>query len=230
MAVEPGGTVLVGHMACGRGLLVRVDPRMGTQTPIVGGFRSPQGLMVEAGGQTALVGDENSGGYGPSSRGALVRVNLSSGERSVLHRFFTSDTATGIVVHPVTGDLFFAARALYRLDARGGTAKQVDLDGMGNARALAITTNGDLYIGDSERSAVLKANLSDGSVTELASNQGGLSGGSIGLAASVEGDVLFLGSSNGEVRTLPLVSGLVKPAEFWKGRQARLGLFVATVH
>jgi pimeloyl-ACP methyl ester carboxylesterase len=230
MAVEPGGTVLVGTMACGRGLLVRVDPRMGTQTPIVGGFRSPQGLMVEAGGQTALVGDENSGGYGPSSRGALVRVNLSSGERSVLHRFFTSDTATGIVVHPVTGDLFFTARALYRLDARGGTAKQVDLDGIGNARALAITTKGDLYIGDSERSAVLKANLSDGSVTELAGNQGGLSGGWIGLAASVEGDVLFLGSSNGEVRTIPLVVGLVKPGEFWKGTQARLGLFVAMVH
>jgi pimeloyl-ACP methyl ester carboxylesterase len=36
-------------------------------------------------------------------------------------------------------DLFFAARALYRLDAQGGTARQVDLNGIRNARALAIT-------------------------------------------------------------------------------------------
>lgn len=230
MAVEPAGTVLVGTMACGRGLLVRIDPRTGTQTPIVAGFRSPQGLMVEVGGQTALVGDENSEAYGPSSRGALVRVDLRSGERSVLHRFFTSDTATGIAVHPVTGDLFFVARALYRLDAGGGTAKQVDLDGIGNARALAITHTGELYIGDSERSAVLKANMADGSATELFGNQGGLSGGWIGLAASIEGDALFLGSSNGEVKTISLGARPFKPTELWKGGQARLGLFVAVVH
>jgi hypothetical protein len=43
---------------------------------------------------------------------------LKSVDRTVLHIFHGSDAASGIAVHPISRDIYFTARALYRLDAK----------------------------------------------------------------------------------------------------------------
>jgi hypothetical protein len=231
-AVESTGTILAGTSACGKGALVRFDPRTGTQTPlVVGAFRTPMGIFIEAGGETVLVGDEAPRDYGDGSWGALLRVNLVTRERQVLYVFPAtgSETATGIALHPKTRELYFVAGALYRMDLKTNKPRRIDVEGLPRPRNLAITPDGEIFVADSELNAVLHIDLERRSVTTLIDKQS-FTGGWIGLASAVDGKSLYIGSATasgeGLVTTVSVPPAVPAVQEIWKGRR-ELGVFVA---
>jgi hypothetical protein len=230
--VESTGTILAATSACGKGALVRFDPRTGTQTPlVVGAFRTPMGIFIEAGGETVLVGDEAPRGYGDGSWGALLRVNLVTRERQVLYVFPAtgSETATGIAMHPKTGELYFVAGALYRMDLKTNKPRRIDVEGLPRPRNLAITPDGEIYVADSELNAVLHIDLERRSVRTLIDKQS-FAGGWIGLASAADGKSLYIGSATasgeGLVTTVTVPPAVPTVKEVWKGRR-ELGVFVA---
>jgi hypothetical protein len=231
-AVEPTGTILASTGACGKGALVRFDPRTGTQTPlVVGAFRTPIGIFVEAGGETVLVGDEAPGGYGDGSWGALLRINLVTRQRQVLHVFPAtgSETATGIALHPKTGELYFVAGALYRMELKTNQPRRIDVEGLPRPRNLTITPDGEVYVADSELNAVLRIDLERRSASTLIDKQS-FTGGWIGMASALDGKSIYIGSATasgeGVMTNVSLPPDPITVKEVWKGRR-ELGVFVA---
>ena len=128
LAQESVGTVLVVDVGQDgtKGVLFRVDLGSGERT-IVSDFRddsqgrlvsTPVALALEPGG-TALVADE---GEGKIPKSGLFRVDLGSGERTVLTDFEV--TSQGPAAGPPAGVVVEASGTILMLDTGGGTEFQ----------------------------------------------------------------------------------------------------------
>ena len=223
IAVERDGQILVSTIACRQGAVVRVDPKTGSQTPLMRGFRVTMGIAVEPGG-TVLVADENSGN---GEYGRLYRLNLNTREKGVVHVFQTSEAAKGLAIHP-SGAVYYASGDVYALDQ--GKARRLEIENVRNAQALAITPQGELYVADYGGGAV--AHVKPGVSSPLQLFRGLPTMSTWSLAASRDGRYLFVASGGGEsgrVSKLNLADPNNAPAEVWTGRPGGLGVFIATV-
>jgi hypothetical protein len=201
VAVAPDGQIYLSSMACRQGAIVQVDPKTGTQTPLFFGFGTPMGIYTD--GEIVLVGDENPRLSGPW--GELWQISLKERTRASIHTFLRDAVATSIARDPQTGDLFFAVRrTVYRRDGKeGGALRPLDFEGLVNVHALAITPQGEMYVGEYDGAKIML--IRRGTPTALKTYPGFPT--LWNLRAAADGQSLFAATGSGtsaKVLRLPL--------------------------
>jgi len=126
---EEFGILGVGHEMYTRRCRARSANR---DTDTVGSWRVPR-LRWESSsgrGETVLVGDEAAERLWRRIVGCPPSCEFVTRERQVLYVFPAtgSETATGIALHPKTGELYFVAGALYRMDLKTNKPRRVDVE------------------------------------------------------------------------------------------------------
>jgi hypothetical protein len=219
------GQILVTTTACRQGALVEVNPKTGSQTPLVRGFRITMGLAAAPKDDTVLVADENSGN---GEFGRLYELDIARRERTLSHIFQTSEAAKSIAVHPLSGAIFYAAGDVYGLE--GKLARRMDIENVRNIQALTFSSQGEMYVAGYEG---VVAQVRPRSPVPMRVFAGLPSISTWSIATSRDGRYLFVGSGGGEsgrVFRINLSNPEAPPEEVWKGRRGGLGVFLAVAN
>jgi hypothetical protein len=105
--------------------------------------------LLEAGGQSVLLSGQRVGRQARDGVvGDLFRVHLTNPPSvEVVHSF--SEKASSLAVSPTSdSEIYFADISLNRLNLARRAQMRVEVDGLQNARAVATTPKGEIYVAD----------------------------------------------------------------------------------
>ena len=228
VAVDRNGQIFVTAMACTerKGVVVRVDPLSGIQTPVVGRFKRSRGLAFESDGHL-LVGDEVAEhGVG----GRLHRVNLTNRTSKVIAEFPIGNGVHSIAVHPGSLDIYVADGIVQRIDRQNPNIPiRVEVDYLQSAQALAIRTSGEIFIGDHNRATLFQIRRGYRKPLKIVDNSAFQTFWS--LAISIDEKRLFVSSGVGlgGVYQLSLPLDDKAPIPVWKSTRSGNGMIFVTV-
>lgn len=226
VAVGRDGQIFVTTQACLKGAVISIDPDTGTQTPIALGFHAAMGITLEPDGESLLVGDGN---QQDGKWGDLVRVDLATRVQEVVSTFRANGAAQSVAVYPNPRDIYVADGPVSRIDPQGGEPIQVTVDDLKSSFALAISSLGDIFIGEHDGGTVL--HVRRGNIRPLAVARYGELNDLWALAISNDGKTLFLavGSNLGAVFKMSVPFDGKPPVPIWKGRRGGRAVVVAVV-
>jgi hypothetical protein len=193
----------------GRGGLIRVDPRTGTQTVVSSGdlLAWPVGLAVEADGNV-VIADREAFGDATTARGGLVRVDRQTGKQSKV-------SAGGLVQSPsrvaVTGagDLLVVDGArILRITAAGAQTVVSSGNLLVTPQGMVIEGDGRLLVVDGSAfdrtGGLIRVDPTTGAQTTVTS--GGLLRRPVGVALEADGGVLVVDRDAAHTSTVIRVS------------------------
>jgi sugar lactone lactonase YvrE len=177
MAVEPGGSLLVVENGLHR--LVRVDLRSDKVTEVVSGLTKPYAVARSSSGSLYL-----------TDAGRLLRIERNRAPTTVA----SAPEDIGPIAVAPNGDVYCTTSSrLYRIP--GGTGRPIVVaSGLGGPHGVAIATNGDVLVSDTDHNRILSFDGRSGKPRMLAKI-----GSPRGLAVASDGTIYAVESTTRRV-------------------------------